>query len=176
LALMIATATMNLGFLTVVRESNGYLGGYLVTNQWGRPLEFRVSTAVQPNRVQQILYGPTMEPFLCAEVIGKTLVDKAAVPVQLLVTDCRPVLELRLRVETPVAWIAKSPVGEELGCFQAAIDGKPALYRHPNVPADAALIQRLLQQLESSFDLAEPFGRVREAMNEAHKVGATNRG
>ena len=39
-------------------------------------------------------------------VIGKTLYDKTAVPVQLIITDKEPVLDLRLRVETPVAWLA----------------------------------------------------------------------
>src|SRR5262245_11160690 len=42
-ALAQTTATLNLGFLTVLHEASGYLGGYLVTNQWGRPLEFRLS-------------------------------------------------------------------------------------------------------------------------------------
>src|SRR5438874_9502528 len=71
-------AASALGFLTIVQEQNGYLGGYLVTNLWGRPLEFRLSTAVQPNRVQQILYGPALQPYLCADLIGKTLVEKTA--------------------------------------------------------------------------------------------------
>jgi len=30
-----ATTPLTLGFLTVLHESAGYLGGYLVTNQWG---------------------------------------------------------------------------------------------------------------------------------------------
>src|SRR5438445_6667229 len=100
-----AHATLNLGFLTIVQESNGYLGGYLVTNQWGRPLEFRLSSAVQPNRVQQILYGGTLQPYICADLIGKTLVDKAGVPVQLVLTDREPALELRSQVDVPVAWV-----------------------------------------------------------------------
>ncbi len=66
----------------MLQEANGFLGGYLVTNQWGRPLEFRLSTAVQPNRVQQVLYAGTLEAYLCADLIGKTLVDKAGVAVQ----------------------------------------------------------------------------------------------
>src|SRR6516164_11592123 len=89
----------SLGFLTVLHEANGYLGGYLVTNFWGRPLEFRLSSAVQPNRVQQILYGGTLQSYLHAELIGKTLVEKAGTAVQLLVTDQEPVLDLRLKVE-----------------------------------------------------------------------------
>ena len=47
----------NLGFFTVQREPTGYVGGFLVTNRWGRPLEFRLSSPVLPNKVQQILYG-----------------------------------------------------------------------------------------------------------------------
>src|SRR5581483_8078339 len=39
---------LHIGFLTVLHEASGYLGGYLVTNVWGRPVEFRLSSAVQP--------------------------------------------------------------------------------------------------------------------------------
>src|SRR5262249_19826107 len=99
-------APLNLGFLTVVQESGGYLGGYLVTNNWGRPLEFRLSSAVQPNRVHQILYGGTLKAYVCADLIGKALVEKTATPMQLLLTDSEPVLDLRLKVATPVVWLA----------------------------------------------------------------------
>ena len=37
----------NLGFLTILQDPAGTLGGYLVTNLWGRPLEFRLTSAVQ---------------------------------------------------------------------------------------------------------------------------------
>src|SRR6476620_3074633 len=75
---------IHLGFLTVFQEGPGYLGGYLVTNSWGRPLEFRLSTAVQPNRVQNLLYGKTLQEYLCADLIGKTLIDKCATPITML--------------------------------------------------------------------------------------------
>src|SRR5438445_5894061 len=101
-----ANSGWNLGFLTILHDPTGYLGGYLVTNQWGRPLEFRLSSAVQPNRVQQILYGPTLEAYVCGDLIGKTLIEKAGVPVQLLMTDQESVLELRRKVEVPVLWLA----------------------------------------------------------------------
>src|SRR5207237_8779972 len=94
-----ALAPLNVGFLTVLHEPSGYLGGYLVVNTWGRPLEFRLSSAVQPNKVQQILYGGTLVPYICADLIGKTLMDKAGVPVQLVVTDKEAGLDLRVRAE-----------------------------------------------------------------------------
>src|SRR5260370_892538 len=87
---------MNLGFLTIVQENGGFLGGYLVTNLWGRPLEFRLSSAVRPNRMQQTLYGGTLQPFLCADLIGKSLVAKTATQAQCILTDCEAVLATRL--------------------------------------------------------------------------------
>lgn len=178
---MATTTALNLGFLTVLHDTNGYLGGYLVTNVWGRPLEFRLSTAVQPNKVQQILYGGTLQPFICADLIGKTLVEKAAVPIQLLVTDREPVLELRLKIETPIAWLASGddPLAAALAKGGAevrpAADGHGPILSHPRFPGDVAAIRAILQRLDSSIDLSEPFARIREAMSEARKIGVTSR-
>jgi hypothetical protein len=155
---------LNLGFLTVVRESGGYLGGYLVTNQWGRPLEFRLSTAIQPNHVQRILYADTLEPYICGDLIGKTLVDKTGVPIQLVVTDCPAALDLRHRLEVPVALLVPAE-GSRLD-----------LRGHARYPDDARLIEEALDRLRGQLDLAEPFQRIREAMTEARKMGVTNRG
>lgn len=174
----IASATLNLGFLTVLHEASGYLGGYLVTNVWGRPLEFRLSTAVQPNRVQQILYGDTLRPYIYADLIGKTLVDKTATPVNLLLTDSEPVLGLRQRLEVPVAWLA--PAGE-LPALTSASQVRPAaadlgpVLCHPRFPGDAATIREILERMDGSIDLAEPFARVRDAIGEARKVSVANR-
>ncbi len=168
----------NLGFLTVLHEANGYLGGYLVTNTWERPLEFRLSSAVQPNRVQQILYAGTLEPYVCADLIGKTLVDKAGVPVQLVVTDCKPVLDLRLKLEAPVVWLAAKDAAQAAhpaSVIGPASNGRGILHCHPQFPRDVAAAQELLQCLDSTFDLAEPFTRIREAIGEARKLGVANR-
>ena len=189
-----ASGLSNLGFLTVLNDANGYVGGYLVTNTWGRPLEFRLSSAVQPNRVQQILYGGTLQPYICADLIGKTLVERAGVPVQFVVTDREQVLDLRLKLDVPVLWLA--PADEagagERGQARGAADGSPEgvppasatgstvwppspgrgpVLCHPRFPGDAALARALLARLEGAFDLAEPFGRIREAIGEARKMG-----
>src|SRR5437868_3315120 len=131
-ALSTSTATLNLGFLTIVHEPSGYLGGYLVTNTWGRPLEFRLSTAVQPNRVQQILYGGTLQPYVCAELIGKTLTEKAGVAVQYIFTDRQPVLDLRLGVEVPVIWLpgADEPTSMVNHCVRPASRTQGAMMVH----------------------------------------------
>src|SRR3954466_11455750 len=106
-----STPGPNLGFLSVFPEGGGFVGGYLVTNPWGRPLEFRLTSAVQPNRVQQILYGDTLPPYVCGELIGKTLVEKTATAAQWVVTDTPVALALRLRLDVPVSlW---QPAGDQ---------------------------------------------------------------
>lgn len=167
---------VTLGFLTVLQEPSGWVGGYLITNSWGRPLEFRLTTAVQPNRVQAVLYGPTLTEYLHADLIGKTLVEKTAAKPDLIVTDSPAALGLRGRVDVPTV------------SLQPPTEGPPAEtvpLTHPrsSVPllvgnrfvGDTANITQLLERVDPAVDLAEPFARIREAVTEARKSGVTNR-
>lgn len=171
-------APIQLGFLTVLHEASGYLGGYLVTNQWGRPLEFRLSTAVQPNRVQQILYGPTLTGFLHGELIGKTLVEKTSSPATMIFADRQPALELRNCLDVPVVWVAADePNPADAGTVvRPAGEKRPALVSHARFPDDVPRVNDLLATLESWLDFTEPFARIREAISEARKLGVTGRG
>jgi hypothetical protein len=187
--LMSPPTGLNLGFLTVLQETNGFVGGYLVTNGWGRPLEFRLSTAVQPNRVQQILYGGTLQAHVCSEVIGKALVDKSSTAVQLILTDREAVLELRASVKTPVTWLpppedrnserAKGRNGDSGSTVPAVsvspITGSAPWICHRWFPEDQQTIEKLLARIQGHLDLAEPFVRVREAIAEARRMGVTAR-
>lgn len=200
-----ASTPLKLGFLTVLEEPSGYLGGYLVTNAWGRPLEFRLSTAVQPSRVQQILYGDTMRPYVCADLIGKTLIEKTATAAQIIVTDCHPALDLRRLIEIPVVWLTTSadrlvplsPWGRgvrgegaqeseetsesdslpDCADIAAPVTSLPVgnVYCHRQFGADKPAVCKLMERLPDAFDLAEPFARIREAIGEARKIGVTNR-
>ena len=49
---------LRLGFLTAIEvPDKGLTGGLLVTNHYGRPLEFQCTTPVRANATQEILYG-----------------------------------------------------------------------------------------------------------------------
>lgn len=164
----------HLGFLSILNDAGGILGGYLVTNTWGRPVEFRLTSAVQPTRAQQILYGPTLGEYLHADLIGKTLVEKTGTLPGLIVVDAIPALALRSRIEVPV--IAVAPKGEVL-----PLDAIP--FSHPRCTAglllpaayesDRATILARLEKVDPAVDLAEPFARVREAVAESRKMGVS---
>jgi hypothetical protein len=165
------TAGSNLGFLSVHQESGGFVGGYLVTNSWGRPLEFRLSSAVQPNKVQTILYGDTLHRYLCGEVIGKTLIDKTATSVQWVLVDNPMTLDLRLCVDCPVGlWHSLVDPNQPMpGLLVQA-----RLYCHPHFPEDVDALRQRIDQL-GPLDFGEPFARIREAINEARRMGVTTR-
>ena len=167
----------HLGFLTVMQEQGGFVGGYLVTNLWGRPLEFRLSTAVQPNRVQQILYGPTLSTYVAAELIGKTLIEKTNAKAQLILTDNRTVLELRRIIDVPVVWIAQTGdalVQSLIDSGLSVTDGGPIVV-HPNHLDDVGTVKAIWSRLGAGLDAAEPFIRIRDAVIEARKMGVTHR-
>jgi hypothetical protein len=167
---------LRLGFLTAVEvPDRGFVGGLLVTTQCGRPLEFQCTAPVRPSATQRILYGPTLEPFLLGELIGGTLIDKAGVKPQLILTDREQILELRIHVELPVVFVCSSAETAE----STDIDGRQCLRLgcrivrfHPAHQADHAAISRDAARIPSAADLQEPFERVREALQETLRCGA----
>jgi hypothetical protein len=200
-----------LGFLTVLEHpQHGLMGGYLVLNSSGRPLEFHCTAPIKPNRAQQILYGPTLEPYLFGEQIGQALVAKSAAPPLVVFTDLRPAMAVRPLVNAPVALVLSEPdaSGENrLGLpaatsdasqsalstapletdnlrtprlrIDAAHGGQPMLQVFqigrnrlavpPERDGDRSEILKRLAGFEDLFDLTEPFGRIREALQEAQR-------
>jgi hypothetical protein len=188
-----------LGFLTVVDDpQHGLFGGYLLLNRCGRPLEFHCTAPIKPNRAQQILYGPTLEPFLYGEQIGQTLIRKAHHEAILVCTDLEPALAVREHVSMPVVLVMPSvdsaTAGGVASSASSAADA-PArtwqrldgAHRTPSglihfrlgqndvalpesAQADRAAITQRLTDVAPSWDLAEPFCRIREAIEEAQKA------
>jgi hypothetical protein len=177
-----------LGFLTVVEHSQyGLFGGYLILNTAGRPLEFHCTAPMKPNRAQEILYGPTLESFLYGEQIGQTLIAQAGATPLLICTDRQPALAAREHISAPMALVLPSEAtseptddgsgrffridgphrGPRLVTFQL---GRNRLALPERADEDRRLIGDRLGDLAESFDLSEPFQRIRDAIEEAQQA------
>ncbi len=170
------------GFLTVVEdEQHGFFGGYLVLSELGRPLEFHCSTPVLPSKAQRILYGRTLRSFVLGELIGQTLVQKTQLPVQVLLTDLEEMLGVGLFWRGDLAWVSRcrEPVPNDLTQSSSA----PTTPERPSLAVDdyqltgsstccwsPAALNEVLTPLVSYVDLAEPFERIREAIQEAQRA------
>jgi hypothetical protein len=162
---------LRLGFLTAVEDADGaVVGGLLVTNRFGRPLEFQCTTPVRPNRTQQILYGPTLRPYLLTEVIGRTLLDKIGVKPHLVLTESVELLDLRHQVPMPVACLVAA---DQILPSEIMLSlGQQHLRFHDEFPQDARDIERRRDHVPDTADLKEPFERIREALAETMKKAA----
>lgn len=158
--------TIHFGFLTINHDTNGFVGAYLITNRWARPIEFRISSAVQPNKVQHILYAEGLKPFIFSEVIAKALIEKSSQLVDLVVTDQPEVLGLRRKVDIPVVCLAKAegPVPE--GTLVIAGPRGVGLHLAGSIE-EAQIFTTVFEGMD--IDLAEPFIRIRDAVQETRK-------
>lgn len=163
-----------LGFLTTVElpDDGGFIGGLLVTNRLGRPLEFQCTAPVRANRTQEILYGPTLVPHILSDLVGKTLVQKAGVKPDIVLTEDECILPLREQIPTPVACITKESLAN--GTVENGISengsitlGQQSLRFHEGHSTDRDLIEKKCHLIPRDANLSEPFERVRNALNEA---------
>ncbi len=157
----------SLGFLTVVEHAElGLLGGYLLLNASGRPLEFHCTAPVKPSRAQEILYGPTLKPFLYGEQIGQTLLTRSKLTPALVCTDSEAMLAVRDHTRIPVALVGATAGLPSSAAFRL---GQTDLLLPAPYATDEQTIRQHWPAQADHLDLAEPFARIREALDEAQK-------
>jgi hypothetical protein len=181
------------GYLSVINSAeHGYFGGYLIVGPMGRPLEFHCTAPVRPSRAQQILYGPTLEPFLLGEQIAGAMLDAAKLKPSLILANCEATLHARSRISSPMVLLRENanPSGEPADPrhastgFAVASRGSSGPHESFSVEAFEFILPigfesdrdeaiRLLTELIRQIDLAEPFGRIEEAIREAQRLGGS---
>lgn len=164
-------ATPAFGFLTVVEQPEwGLVGGFLVVNAGGRPLEFHCTAPVKANRTQEILYGRTLRGYLCGEQIGPALLAKAKMETLFVLVDDSALITTRDHHAMPIALIDAERQAAthtlSLHMFQVA---NTTLGVETRYSTDAQRLTAAWQSHGHDFDLTEPFDRIRSALEEAQK-------
>jgi hypothetical protein len=185
------------GFLSTLESPQyGYFGGYLIVSPLGRPLEFHCTSPVRPSRAQEILYGPTLQTYLLGEQISGALLQAAKMPPRLVLTDAPAMLSARSQARSPMtlvlsrinpnATVNEEPCDEtsDIMAFASSTDvsrlrhfegqieaGGYELFLPAGFEAEKHAVAELVTQLSQHVDLAEPFGRIHEAIREAQRIG-----
>jgi hypothetical protein len=157
------SSAIYLGFLTAQETSQGWVGGLLVTSRTGRPLEFQCTTPVKATKTQEILFGPTLLPYIRGELLAKTLIQRVNVKAQLLFVEHPDLLDVRQHTNSPVI------------CLQAPWHSNESfdeLQFAPGYESDAEQLRKMIKELPSHADLSEPLRRVQEALTETVRAGA----
>jgi hypothetical protein len=64
-----------------------FIGGAMVTDNFGLPLEFRYTEPVRANRLQRVLYGDVLERFIHTDVILVNLLGNMEMKPSLLIVN-----------------------------------------------------------------------------------------
>ncbi len=199
--------TTLLGFITVVDHPKfGLVGGFLVLNLLGRPIEFHCTAPVKANRAQEILYGNTLKPYLFGEQIGQVLIRRCKSETAAILTDTTEILAVQDFVDLPVVFVPsvaeeaewetghrqdqpenilplfqnraakhkfallKSVPGLSVARWKEADVGGSPIWIPEGLAKNFDEMTERLAVWAKTIDYAEPFSRIRLALEEAQKA------
>ncbi len=165
-----------IGYLDVMlAQPLGYVGGVLVADHFGLPVEFRHTLPVQPTKLQRALYGNALDRYLRTAVIAQRLLAGLEHdPPLVLVGDPLLVAEAAI----PLVHLTDSgldPVGARgaVEPFDGASRGFLLQARADEAPlrviteAPAHLYAEMAEALartSATMDIHEPMARVRAGL------------
>ncbi len=171
-----------LAFLGYSEFDKGYRGGILVTDEWGKPLEFRCTAPVHPNPVQRTLYGGTLLPHIAVELIGAPLLRTVQEKPEAVIIQDEIFFDVRHQSETPMIRLRRQ--GEEVTVSDTSDKAKQApivmdspsgkfqpiiMEAHREFPQDSAACRERLSELFARWDLIEPFDRLSKVLEYVHQ-------
>jgi len=172
-----------IAFLGYMEFDSGasYRGAILITDDWGKPLEFRCTAPVKPNPVQRTLYGQTLLPHVLVELIGVPLLQAVQERPEIIVVQESLFLNLRHKKDLPVVRLRRqgadvklsSEEGEKTKPFvMSSESGKfdPIIVEvHWQFAGDMDYSREKLRELFGRWDLVEPFERLTKGLEYVHQ-------
>ncbi|MEW6202325.1 MAG: hypothetical protein AB1546_10135 [bacterium] len=171
-------AEYKIGYIDTYRsERNAFIGGILITDCYGIPLEFRHTDTVVPSRIEQILYGRALDHYLKAETMARSLLtDVENKPDILIVPDesyynltrsyTFPFVQLSVARREPLATHGESQeISENEILLQILSLREPVRVKvdRKNAPTLAS-VKSILLDLGRTMDVLEPLSRVQDAL------------
>jgi hypothetical protein len=171
--------SLKLAYFVAMKEGASYLGGLLLTDASGIPLDFRYTEPITPTRLQSVLYGKALEPHLKEEVIQRTLLKELKSAPDLFIlpladmaggwngdSKC-PALALQKTQESPMARVGETfRVSPREVLVQGAEGAAPLRVVFAQAVELADQEQAVQKVLEAAYhmDPMEPLERVHAAL------------
>ena len=199
---MAASAKPVVGYLiSMAISDNVFMGGAMVTDSYGLPMEFRYTEPVKATKLQRVLYGEVLEKYIQTDVILANILDNLEQkPPVFIVSDPEflPAIEAKGRTgiwlgesrTPPLAEVgATSTISEDEVLLQITSTGSPVRVKFaPAVSrADPSAVGRSARQAEvlknlidsaRTMDIVEPMRRVDKALkllwDEISEISAGN--
>jgi len=170
---------LKLAYFMVVKEGASFLGGLLLTDESGIPLDFRYTEPITPTKLQSVLYGKALESHLREEVIQKALLKELKGSPDLFILPASdlaggwnaevrcPALALQKSQEAPLARLGEVFRATPRELLLQVVEGASPVRAIFASSVDlAAQDQAAAQLIEAGYhmDLVEPLERVTAAL------------
>ncbi len=165
------------GYMVTLFENGAYLGGLMITNDRGIPIDFKYTDPVTPTKVQRIIYGSVLEQYIRNHVIIGAIMKEALNPPPFYIVSQHQLHEIQeandmalLAVQrTQFAALnekgATSRAKENECLLQSWNDPHPLRIMFGSVPVDQQeAILKDLVYLSKHMDLVEPLERLEKAL------------
>lgn len=98
-------------------DAQTYVGGLMVVDYRGMPVAFHYTEPIQPNRIQQILYGQSLSRYIRQEVMLGALLKGLNTSFDCVVVDDNHLLtaDVEKRLSAPVVRISEPQSASRLG-------------------------------------------------------------
>ena len=171
---------------------NVYIGGLMVTDGRGLPLEFRYTEPIQPSKIQQVLYGQVLSAYIKREVVLETLLKNIESKFKCLLVEDEQMLDYSAKGHSIVRLVATksaplgsvgktqdmapgelllqvnpegSPVRVYLGKLKAsAPEGSAVASSGGGTPDSASDLIAMLLEAGTTMDVPEPLRRIEKAL------------
>jgi len=170
------------GFLTLHESADaGFRGSVLITDFKGIPLEFRCTHPLTPDAVQRSLYGEALLAYLGVEICGKPLLRAVQTKPSILFVDKPFLLTLAEHAPCPTVLVQErtEDAAEDPPIHLDAAYQVEALPSQPNDQPPLELVtngevtprtRALIAQLSADVNLAEVFGRMKNAVGTLNQL------
>lgn len=161
-----------IGYFKIYIENEKYIGGIMITDNRGIPLEFKYTEPVEPTKIQKVLYGDVLEKYLREEVIMTNLISKVEKKPILYFVDNDENLYLDNISVEEVILIKSTQLNalKEVDTFQHLKDDEYVIQlkstKHPvRVKTEEEGILDKIISLKMECDISEPLNRIEEALS-----------
>lgn len=152
-----------IGYLSVRKIDDKYVGGILIVDESGIPYEFKYTDPIVPTPLQKILYGKSLESYLNTEVIAKSLLKKIENKPEVVFVDNSVLTSISENVFFAIQTVSSSEIDQPSSDECVIPFGAGAVRISSSKEITKEKLERL-RQLVDETDILEPFQRLQKAL------------
>lgn len=163
-----------IAYFKMYSEKDNYLGGMMVVDERGIPVEFKYTDIITPTKLQKVLYGEVLGKYLKEEVIMGNLVEKLENKADIYFVDKleNQVLEKFVQVGVGVLKDSQNKPLENAGEYQFVKENEAVIQIDERLNPIRIMFEEgrgeelvaKVVSLKLEGNALEPFDRVEEAL------------